>query len=95
VEKFREKIITSFTAEEKPNGFGKYESRASRFDSSHSQGNLKNMKNIDLKSLLIGFLLATTLLLAMGAASGTQNVRIVGIDKNFTDWDAIKVDTGR
>jgi hypothetical protein len=44
---------------------------------------------------LIRFLLATTLLLAMGAASGTQNVRIVGIDTNFTDWDAIKVETGR
>jgi hypothetical protein len=50
------------------------------------------MKEIDIKSLLIGFLLATTLLLAIGAASGTQNVRIVGIDKNFTDWDAIKVE---
>ena len=23
---------------------------------------------------------------------GTQNVRIVGIDSNFADWDAIKVE---
>ena len=53
------------------------------------------MKEIDIKSLLIGFLLAATILLAMGAASGTQNVRIVGVDKNFTDWDAIKVETAR
>ncbi|MBC8347603.1 MAG: hypothetical protein O3A82_03375 [Verrucomicrobia bacterium] len=49
------------------------------------------MKTIDFKSLLIGFLLATTLLLAIGATSGTQNVRIVGIDSNFSDWDPIKV----
>lgn len=50
------------------------------------------MKTIDLKSLLIGFLLAATLMLAIGATSGTQNVRIVGIDSNFADWDAIKVE---
>ena len=50
------------------------------------------MKTIDLKSLLIGFLLATTLMLAIGATSGTQNVRSVGIDSNFADWDAIKVE---
>jgi len=50
------------------------------------------MKEIDLKSLLIGFLLASTLLLAIGAASGTQDVRIVGIDSNFSDWDPIKVE---
>ena len=50
------------------------------------------MKTIDLKSLFIGFLLASTLLLAIGATSGTQNVRIVGIDSNFADWDAIKVE---
>ena len=50
------------------------------------------MKTIDLKSLLIGFLLAATLMLAIGATSATQNVRIVGIDSNFADWDAIKVE---
>ena len=50
------------------------------------------MKTIDFKSLLIGFLLAITLLLAIGATSGTQNVRIVGIDSNFADWDPIKVE---
>ena len=53
------------------------------------------MKAIDLKSLLIGFLLATTLMLAVGASSSTQNVRIVGIDKNFADWDAIKVEVAK
>jgi hypothetical protein len=30
--------------------------------------------------------------LAIWAASGTQDVRIVGIDSNFSDWDAIKVE---
>ena len=50
------------------------------------------MKTIDLKSLLIGFLLAATLFLAIGATGGTQNVRIVGVDKSFTDWDALKVE---
>jgi hypothetical protein len=49
------------------------------------------MKNLDVKSLLIGFFMATTLLLAIGATDGPQNVRIVGIDKNFGDWDAILV----
>ena len=37
--------------------------------------------------------MATTLLLAVGASKGTQNVRIVGIDKSFTDWDTIIVET--
>ena len=36
-------------------------------------------KEIDLKSLIIGFLLATVLFLTLGAGSGTQDVRIVGI----------------
>jgi hypothetical protein len=53
------------------------------------------MKTIDLKSLLIGFLLATTLMLGIGATSGTQDVRIVGIDKSFSDWDAIKVELSK
>ncbi len=53
------------------------------------------MKTIDFKSLLIGFLLATIIFLAIGAASGTQNVRIVGIDSNFSDWDPIKVKVER
>ena len=51
------------------------------------------MKNLDIKSFLIGFLFASTLLLAIGASKGTQDVRIVGIDKNFGDWDAIMVET--
>ena len=52
-----------------------------------------SMKNIDLKSFLIGFFMATTLLLAVGASKGPEDVRIVGIDKSFTDWDAIIVET--
>ena len=51
------------------------------------------MKTIDFKSFLIGLLFASTVLLALGAASGTQDVRIVGIDKKFGDWDAIIVET--
>jgi len=51
------------------------------------------MNKLDIKSFLIGFLLASTLLLAIGASKGTQDVRIVGIDKNFADWDAILVET--
>jgi|TARA_B100000029_G_scaffold348976_1_gene341358 hypothetical protein len=51
------------------------------------------MKTIDFKSFLIGLLFASTVLLALGASKGTQNVRIVGIDKNFSDWDAILVET--
>ena len=41
------------------------------------------MKNIDLKSFLIGFFMATILLLAAGASKSTQDVRIVGIDKSL------------
>ena len=51
------------------------------------------MNKLDIKSFLIGFLLATTLLLAIGASKGTQDVRIVGIDENYGDWDAISVKT--
>jgi len=51
------------------------------------------MKNLDIKSFLIGFFFASTLLLAIGASKGTQDVRIVGIDKKFGDWDAIMVET--
>ena len=50
------------------------------------------MKDIDLKSLIIGFLLVATLMLSIGAKSGTQDIRIVGIDKHFADWDAIKAE---
>ena len=52
-----------------------------------------DMKTIDFKSFLIGLLFASTVLLVLGASKGTQNVRIVGIDKNFSDWDAILVET--
>ncbi len=51
------------------------------------------MNKLDIKSFLIGFLLASTLLLAIGASKGTQDVRIVGIDENYGDWDAISVKT--
>ena len=51
------------------------------------------MRTIDYKSFLIGFFFASTVLLALGAGKGTQDVRIVGIDKNFSDWDAILVET--
>jgi hypothetical protein len=36
-------------------------------------------KEIDLKSFIIGFLLAAVVFLVLGAGSGTQDVRIVGI----------------
>ena len=62
-------------------------------DNSRLMAGSCSMKNIDLKSFLIGFFMAATLLLAVGASKGTQDVRIVGIDKSFTDWDAIIVET--
>lgn len=36
-------------------------------------------REIDIKSLIIGFLLAVVFFLTLGSASGTQDVRIVGI----------------
>jgi hypothetical protein len=36
-------------------------------------------KEIDIKSFIIGFLLAAVVFLVLGAGSGTQDVRIVGI----------------
>ena len=53
------------------------------------------MKQLDFKSVLIGFLLATTLWLAMGNRDATLDVRIVGIDKHFADWDPIKVELSK
>jgi len=50
------------------------------------------MQNIDLKSFLIGFLFASTLLFGIGATKSTQDVRIVAIDKNYLEWDSISVD---
>ena len=49
------------------------------------------MKSIDIKSLIIGFLLCAVLFLSMGLANNaTQEVRISGIDKvSFESWDAI------
>lgn len=40
-------------------------------------------KEIDFKSVLIGFLLATVVFLSLGSGyGGTQNVRIIGVDSN-------------
>ena len=44
-------------------------------------------KEIDIKSLIIGFLLAVVLFLTLGSSSGTQDVRIVGI----STYDDLKV----
>ena len=51
------------------------------------------MKQIDLKSFLIGFLLCAVTFLSMGQSSGgPTQVRIVGINKgSFESWDAIRV----
>lgn len=51
------------------------------------------VKEIDIKSLIIGFLLAAVLFLTLGSASGTQDVRIVGIstyDKMMVEIADIK-----
>ena len=52
-------------------------------------------KEIDVKSLIIGFLLAVVFFLTLGSASGTQDVRIVGIstydDLNVKMKDILKV----
>ena len=52
---------------------------------------LNTMKTIDIKSLIIGFLLSAVLFLSMGLANNAiQDVRIVEIDKRIGgDWDAI------
>ncbi|NIM17159.1 MAG: hypothetical protein GTO45_34600 [Candidatus Aminicenantes bacterium] len=44
-------------------------------------------KEIDLKSLIIGFLLAAVLFLTLGAGSSTQDVRIVGV----STYDALRI----
>ena len=55
--------------------------------------NMKNLRTIDGKSLLIGALLSAVLFLSMGLANkAPQEVRIIGIDKSaFESWDAINV----
>ena len=62
-----------------------------KFESSNDPRYSFQMKNIDLKSLVIGFLLASVLLLGIGATSKTIDVRIVGIDKHYADWDPLVV----
>jgi len=64
---------------------------AKKFESSNDPRYSSQMKNIDLKSLVIGFLLASVLLLGIGATSKTIDVRIVGIDKHYADWDPLVV----
>ena len=49
--------------------------------------------NIEPKSFLLGLLLGVLILLLIGARSGGQDVRIVGIDKSAFDWDAILVES--
>jgi hypothetical protein len=53
------------------------------------------MKQLDFKSLLIGFFLASTLWLAMGNRSSTLDVRIVGVKKSYSDWDELKVELSK
>ncbi len=54
---------------------------------------MKPIKQIDLKSLIIGFLLCAVVFLTLGLAQAdVVKVRIIGIDKSsFESWDAIKV----
>jgi hypothetical protein len=51
------------------------------------------MKTIDIKLVIIGYLLCAVLFLSMGLTNNaTIDVRIVEIDKKFGgSWDAIKV----
>ena len=54
---------------------------------------MKQLKQIDPKSLIIGFLLCAAVFLTLGLAQAeVVKVRIIGIDKAaFESWDAIKV----
>jgi|TARA_B100000959_G_C14886509_1_gene584835 hypothetical protein len=52
------------------------------------------MKTIDIKSLLIGALLTSTIFLGVAALAnnaGVQEVKIVSIDEGFLPWEAIKI----
>ncbi len=55
------------------------------------------MKTIDIKSLIIGFLLSAVIFLAAGFRSAANagppiSVRLVEIDRGIgSDWDAIEV----
>ena len=53
------------------------------------------MKQLDFKSLVIGFLLASVAWLAMGNRSSTLDVRIVGVKKSYSDWDELKVELSK
>ena len=54
---------------------------------------MKQLKQFDLKSLIIGFLLCAVVFLTLGLTQAdVVKVRIIGIDKSsFESWDAIKV----
>jgi hypothetical protein len=54
---------------------------------------MKPIKQIDLKSLIIGFLLCAVIFLTLGLAQAdVVKVRIIGIDKSdLESWDVIKV----
>ena len=54
---------------------------------------MKQLKQFDLKSLIIGFLLCAVVFLPLGLTQAdVAKVRIIGIDKaSFESWDAIKV----
>ena len=54
---------------------------------------LSTMKSIDIKSLIIGALLTSTIFLGVAALAnnaGVQEVKIVSIDEGFP-WEAIKI----
>ena len=50
-----------------------------------------NVKEIDFKSFLIGFLLAAVVFLSLGSSSGTQDVRIVGVSLSSYDNLPVKI----
>ena len=64
---------------------------ARKFELGNDLRYLRQMKKLDTKSFLIGFLLASALLLGIGASSKTIDVRIVGIDRHYADWDPLMV----
>jgi len=51
-----------------------------------------NVKEIDFKSFLIGFLLAAVVFLSLGSSSGTQDVRIVGVSMSSYDHIPVKIE---
>ena len=62
-----------------------------------NSSSMKHLKQIDARSLIIGFLLSAVVFLSMGLTQAeVVKVRIIGIDKaSFESWDAIKVSNFR